>query len=117
MEILASNIQEEEFSMELLFKLFESEERESLSNHKEETIDINHYAIYTDENAKGEIVKLMVIESVDGTVCVTSSASFIRAFERMHCLAERCGEYVHSIKVKDGVSQKNRHFLTAEYIK
>lgn len=118
MEIIRTNIEENEYSMELMFAMFEDDDRQGLSDIAGTTIDIEKYALYTDENAKGEIVKLISIMDADtGVVYVSSSASFIRAFERILCMSEKCGEDISKIEVVEGKSQKNRRFITAKYVK
>lgn len=117
MKIIKTNIQENEYTMELMYNMFESEEREKLSSMEGYTIEFIHFAIVEDENTKGEIAKTLSLESTDGVVYVTTSKSFIQSFERIVDMAEKCGEKVTSVSVKYKKSQRGRNFLVAGYVK
>lgn len=117
MKIIKTNIQENEYTMELMYNMFESEEREKLSSMEGYTIEFTHFAIVEDENAKGEIVKTLSLDSTDGTVYVTTSKSFIRAFERIADMAKKCNEEFTSVSVKYKESQRGRNFLVAGFVK
>lgn len=117
MKIIKTNIQENEYTMELMYNMFESEEREKLSNMEGYTIEFIHFAIVEDENAKGEIVKTLSLDSTDGVVYVTTSKSFILSFERIADMAKKCNEEFTSVSVKYKKSQRGRNFLVAGFVK
>ena len=118
MKIIKTNIKENEYTMELMFKMFEDEGRIRLSNAAGTTVEFGYYAIVEDVNAKGEVVKTLSIEEVKtDTVFVTTSASFIQSFERITTMAENCAEDFRKVSVFFKKSQRGRDFLVAGYVK
>lgn len=118
MEIIKTNIQENEYTMELMYAMFEDENRIGLSDTAGTTVEFDHYAIVEDENAKGEVVKTLSIEDAETrNVYVTTSTSFIQAFERIITMAEKCGEDFRKVSVSFKKSQRGRNFLIAGYVK
>lgn len=118
MEIIKTNIQENEYTMELMFAMFEDENRIRLSDTAGTTVEFDHYAIVEDENSKGEVVKTLSIEEAKThNVYVTTSTSFIQAFERIITMAEKCGEDFRKVSVSFKKSQRGRSFLVARYVK
>ena len=117
MNILKTNIRDDEWNMEIAFNLFESDERTPMKEVAGETLNVTHYVIYEDENSNGDGVKLASIASDKG-VYTTSSASFIRSLEKLHDLAERCGEPLKTLRVYEQKSNRNgRMFLNCAYVK
>lgn len=118
MKIIKTNIQENEYTMELMFAMFEDENRIRLSDTAGTTVEFDHYAIVEDENSKGEVVKTLSIEEAEThNVYVTTSTSFIQAFERIITMAEKCGEDFRKVSVSFKKSQRGRNFLIAGFIK
>lgn len=118
MKIIKTNIQENEYTMELMFAMFEDENRIRLSDTAGTTVEFDHYAIVEDENTKGELVKFLSIEEMETrNVYVTTSTSFIQAFERIVTMAEKCGEDFRKVSVSYKKSQRGRSFLVAGYVK
>lgn len=118
MEIIKTNIQENEYTMELMFAMFEDENRIRLSDIAGTTVEFEHYAIVEDKNSKGEVVKTLSIEEAEThNVYVTTSTSFIQAFERIITMAEKCGEDLRKVSVSFKKSQRGRNFLIARYVK
>lgn len=118
MKIIKTNIQENEYTMELMFAMFEDENRICLSDIAGTTVEFNHYAIVEDENTKGEVVKTLSIEEAEThNVYVTTSTSFIKAFDRITTMAEKCGEDFRKVSVFSKKSQRGRNFLVAGFVK
>lgn len=118
MKIIKTNIQENEYTMELMFAMFEDENRIRLSDTAGTIVEFEHYAIVEDENSKGEVVKTLSIEEAETrNVYVTTSTSFIQAFERIITMAEKCGEDFRKVSVSFKKSQRGRNFLVAGYVK
>lgn len=118
MKIIKTNIQENEYTMELMYAMFEDENRIRLSKTVGTTVEFDHYAIVEDENAKGEVVKTLSIEDAETrSVYVTTSTSFIQTFERIITMAEKCGEDFRKVSVFFKESQRGRNFLVAGYVK
>lgn len=117
MNILKTNIKDNDWNMEIAFNLFESDERTPMKDAAGKILDVSHYVIYEDENSNGDMVKLASIATEDG-VYTTSSASFIRSLEKLHDLAERCGEPLETLRVYEQKSNRNnRMFLNCAYVK
>lgn len=110
MEIIKTNLPENP-TMDDLYSLLEDEDREPLKNLAGTTIDVETYAIYTDENARGEEVKLLAIKAVTGAVAVTNSPTAIRAFERLAKICEMAGGEISSIEVVKEKSKGSREFI------
>lgn len=118
MEIIKTNIQENEYTMELMYAMFEDENRIRLSDTAGTTVEFDHYAIVENENAKGQVVRTLSIEDAETrSVYVTTSTSFIQAFERIITMAEKCGEDFRKVSVSFKKSQRGRNFLVAGYVK
>lgn len=118
MKIIKTNIQENEYTMELMFAMFEDENRIRLSDTAGTTVEFEHYAIVEDENSNGKVVKTLSIEEAEThNVYVTTSTSFIQAFERIITMAEKCGEDFRKVSVSFKKSQRGRNFLVAGYVK
>lgn len=111
MEIIKSNLPEN-VDMETLYDMFESEERKPMKDLAGTVIMVQYFAIYTDENAKGEYVKLLAIMSDEGMVTVTNSASAIRAMERLTKLCEMSKQNLTAIEVIKDKSRNNREFIS-----
>ena len=117
MNILKTNIKDNDWNMEVAFNLFESDSRIPMKEAAGKTLKINQYVIYEDENSNGEMVKLASVATEEG-VYTTSSASFIRSLEKLHDLAERCGEPLENLRVYEQKSARNgRMFLNCAYVK
>lgn len=110
MEIIKSNLPENP-SMDVLYALFEDEDREPLKNLAGSVIDVDTYAVYCDENAKGEVVKLLTLMSTNGKVAVTNSPTAIRAFERIAKLCDMSGTTIKSVEVTKEKSKGSREFI------
>lgn len=118
MEIIKTNIQENEYTMKLMYAMFDDENRIGLSDIAGTTLEFDHYAIVEYENAKGEVVKTLSIEDAEThNVYVTTSNSFIQAFDRITTMAEKCGEDFQKVSVFFKKSQRGRNFLVAGYVK
>lgn len=111
MEIVKANLPENA-DMETLYNMFESEDRTPMKDAACTVIPVKYFAIYTDENAKGENVKLLAIMADGGEVVVTNSASAIRAMERLVTLCEMANQNVTAVEVVKGKSRNNREFIT-----
>lgn len=111
MRIIKSNLPENP-TMNTLYALFEDESRESLKKFAGYTIEVDTYAIYIDENAKGEEVRLLSIMDVHGRVAVTNSPSAIRGFERIVTLCEMSAGEIGTIEIVKGESKGSREYLT-----
>ena len=118
MNILKTNIKDNDWNMETAFNLFESDSRIPMKEAAGKTLTVFQYVIYEDENSSGDMVKLASVATEDGVVYTTSSASFIRSLEKLHDLAERCGEPLKNLRVYEQKSTRNgRMFLNCAYVK
>lgn len=113
MEIIKSNLPEN-VDMETLYNMFESEDRKPMKDLAGTVIPVQYFAIYTDENAKGEYVKLLAVMADTGAVTVTNSASAIRAMERLTKLCEMAKQKLTAIEVTTDKSRNNREFISVK---
>lgn len=111
MKIIKANLPEN-IDMETLYNMFESEDRRPMRDLHDTVIPVKYFAIYTDENAKGEDVKLLAIMADDCEVAVTNSASAIRAMERLVKLCEMANRDEIAVEVVKCKSRNNREFIT-----
>ena len=117
MEIIKTNIKDNEWNMDLSYDMFQSPDRQGVKNCEEQEFHVDKYAVYTEENAKGNTVKLVTILTDEGTVMTTNSPSFIRTFSSIAELAEKSNVEHYVFQVKVAVSRNNREFITAKYVK
>lgn len=118
MEIIRTNIEENDYSIDVFYDMFESEDRAPMKDAAGKTVEVERYAIYEDENGRGETVSLVAIQEHGGKVYVTNSPSFLRAFDRICDMCEMTGATLNKITVEERDSKKNnRKFLTVKYVK
>lgn len=117
MEIVKTNIKDDEWNMDISYDMFESPDREAVKNNSGEIVTIHKFAIYEEHDNNGNIMKLLTILAINGNVYVTSSPAFIRTFERIAELAQRSHLETFSIEFRKEKSKNNREYMTAVYVK
>lgn len=95
-----------------IYQLTMSPEVQKMSDAVGQIIEIEAWAIYEDENSKGELQKILAIKTPENDIFATNSATFKEDFEKMNELFETLGEKVHSITVTSGESKAGRTFIT-----
>ena len=117
MNILKTNIADNEWSMDLSYDMFESPDRLRGADLKHQQVHIDKYCLYEEDNAQGEIVKILTVSTTEGHVFATTSAAFIRTFDRIMELANRCNVKDVCIEIVAERSKNNREYITAKYVK
>jgi len=88
---------------------------QKMSDAETQIIEVSSYALYEDENSKGEVQEILAIMTPEREVFATNSRTFKEDFFKMHELFESLGEEVHSVKVMSGMSKNDRKFITCVY--
>ena len=116
MEIVKTNIKDNEWNMDISYDMFESPYRKPVKDNSEKVATINKYAIYEEYDNNGNVMRLLTMLTVDTEVFVTSSPAFIRTFERIAELAQRSHLDRFSITFRKEKSKNNREYMTAVYV-
>jgi hypothetical protein len=117
MEIVKTNIKDNEWNMDISYDMFESPDRNSVKECSGSTVTINKYAIYEEYDNNGNVMRLLTMMSDEGVVFVTTSPAFIRTFERIAELAQRSHLDTFTITFRKERSKNNREYMTAVYEK
>lgn len=103
----------ENFTMKELYDLTRTPAAVKLSDHVDETIEFDSWAIYEDADQEGEIRQLLSIHTPEGETYTTNSASFIREFRSIVDMARNMEEDFTRVSVMGGTSKAGRKFITA----
>ena len=117
MEIVKTNIKDNEWNMDISYDMFESPDRSAVKDNSGKTVVITKYAIYEEYDNNGGIMRLLTMLTDDNNVYVTSSPAFIRTFERIAELAQRSHIDTFAITFRKEKSKNNREYMTAVYAK
>lgn len=117
MNILKTNIADNEWTMDLSYDMFESPDRLRGADLKGQQVHIDKYCLYEEDNAQGETVKVLTVSTTEGHVFATTSAAFVRTFDRIMELAHKCNVEDVCIEVVAERSKNNREYITAKYVK
>jgi hypothetical protein len=88
---------------------------QKMSDAESQIIEVESWALYEDENSKGEIQSILAIKTPEGEVFATNSATFKEDFVKMNELFNGMGVTVNAIKVSSGTSKLGRKFITCVY--
>lgn len=117
MEIIRTNIEDNEWTMDLSYDMLESDERHSMKVLAgADKVHVEKYILYKDENAQGEEQNFLVIKCINGFF-VTTSPSFIRKFTRILECASRSGVTDINIAVEEIETKNRRKCLSCKYEK
>ena len=117
MNIIKTNIADNEWNMDLFYDMFQSPDRESAKDHAGETYHCDKYCEYEEENGKGEIISLLTVQTTEGIVLTTTSPSFLRTFGCIAELAGKCNVEGYAFSIREEKSKNNREYITAVYEK
>lgn len=117
MEIVKTNIKDNEWNMDISYDMFESPDRSAVKDNSGKTVTINKYAIYEEYDNNGNVMRLLTMLTAENEVYVTSSPAFIRTFERIAELAQRSHLETFEITFRKEKSKNNREYMTAVYAK
>lgn len=117
MEILRTNIADNEWTMDMSYDMLEADDRFSMKELAgADKIPVDKYILYKDENARGEEQNFLVLKSGNGRY-VTTSPSFIRKFSRILECASRSGVADIFIAVEEIETKNRRKCLSCKYVK
>ena len=115
MEIIRTNIADNEWTMDMSYDMLEADDRISMKELAgADEISVEKYILYKEENARGEEQNFLVIKSNNGRF-VTTSPSFIRKFTRILECAERSGVTNIAIAVEEIETKNRRKCLSCKY--
>ena len=117
MEIIRTNIEDNEWNMDMSYDMLEADDRISMKELTgADRIPVDKYILYKDENARGDEQNFLVLKSGNGRY-VTTSPSFIRKFSRILECAQRSGIADFSIAVEEIETKNRRKCLSCKYVK
>lgn len=117
MNIIKTNIADNEWTMDLSYDMFESPDRFRGADLKGEQVHIDKYCLYEEDNMQGDIVRVLTVSTTEGHVFATTSAAFVRTFDRIMELAKKCGVTDVCVEIVAERSKNNREYITAKYVK
>ena len=117
MNIIKTNIKDNEWDMNLSYDMFESPDRLRGVDLEGAKVHIDKFCLYEEDNADGELVKVLTVSTNEGQVFATTSAAFVRTFDRIMELAKRCNVTDVCIEIVAERSKNNREYITAKYVK
>lgn len=117
MEIINTNIDIDEWNMDISYDMFESPDRMAVKDNSGKTVTINKYAIYEEYGNDESVMRLLTMLTTENKVYVTTSPAFIRTFERIAELAYRSHIDRFTITFRKEKSKNNREYMTAVYVK
>ena len=117
MNIIKTNITDNEWTMDLSYDMFESPDRLRGADLKGERIHIDKYCLYEEDNTQGDTVRVLTVSTTEGHVFATTSAAFVRTFDRIMELANKCNVVDVCIEIVAERSKNNREYITAKYVK
>lgn len=117
MNILKTNIADNQWTMDLSYDMFESPDRSRGADLKGQQVHIDKYCLYVEDDACGNPIKILTVSTTEGQVFATTSAAFIRTFDRITELANRCNVKDVCIEIVAERSKNNREYITAKYVK
>lgn len=95
-----------------LYNLTKAPNRHKLVDIKGQTVTLKSWALYEEENNKGEMVKILSITTDGGEGYATNSATFIRDFESAVDMFKEFGDEFHQIQVVPGTSKNGREYIS-----
>lgn len=117
MDIIKTNIADNEWTMDISYDMFESPDRMRGADLKGHQVHIDKYCLYVEEDAWGNPVKILTVSTTEGQVFATTSAAFIRTFDRIMELSRKCKVSDICIEIVAERSKNNREYITAKYVK
>jgi len=98
-----------------LYALTKGNDVRKMADAKGEVLDVLKYVLYTDEDAKGNTMTVLAVETVDGAKYATNSKTFVRNFcDILAIFGAGNEEPPTRFLVGSGVSKGNREYLTCD---
>jgi hypothetical protein len=117
MDIIRTNIADNEWTMDLSYDMFESPDRMRGMDLEGQRVHVDKYCLYVEDDAWGNPIKILTVSTTEGHVFATTSAAFIRTFDRIMELARKCKVTDICIDITAERSKNNRNYITAKYVK
>lgn len=117
MDIIKTNITDNEWTMDLSYDMFESPDRMRGMDLEGQRVHVDKYCLYIEDDAWGNPIKILTVSTTEGHVFATTSAAFIRTFDRIMELAVKCKVTDVCIDITAERSKNNRNYITAKYVK
>lgn len=114
MQVLYTNMKPEDETMENLYNMYESDDRGKMKDEAGTIMDIKFFAVYEDENYKGDTIRLASIMREDGAVFTTNSPSFIRSLIRINDLCTRAKSELKRIEIYSDKGRSGREFINCK---
>ena len=98
-----------------LFSLTKGSQVRMLKDAKGETLDIDQYVLYADDQSDGSTVTVLSLKTKEGAMYATNSGTFIRNFQDILAMYESCGEEPPTrFLVGSAKSKVGRDYLTCD---
>jgi hypothetical protein len=103
----------ENLSMKQAYNLTRNPDSRPMKTLEGATFNIEAYALYEDENAKGETLEVLAVLTSEGDTFSTISSTFKRDFEAIIDVANQYGADLASVDVEviGGESKQGRHYI------
>ena len=96
-----------------MFNMTQGSEVGKLSDKVGETLKLDGWLLYVDENSTGELQQVLVVREESGELSATISATFIEQFTK---LVDFMGDESYSIKIVGKRSKNNREYITCSVV-
>lgn len=98
-----------------IYALTKGNDVRKMTDAKGETLDIRKFVLYTDEDVKGNEMKVLAVETADGIRYATNSKTFVRNFYDICSIFESGNEELPTrFVVGAGRSKGGREYLTCD---
>lgn len=105
------------FTMAEMYRLTKSPEIANLSTVKGQTLELERFIVYEDNNADGEAVVIAAFETVQGELFATNSRTFINDFLDIVTMCDETGAALpKQIKVLEKTGKSGRNYIQCVYI-
>ena len=103
----------ENLTMKQAYNLTRNPDSRPMKTLEGATFNIEAYALYEDENAKGETQEVLAVLTSEGDTFSTISGTFKRDFEAIIDVANQYGADLASVDVEviGGESKQGRHYI------
>lgn len=103
----------ENLSMKQAYNLTRNPDSRPMKTLEGATFNIEAYALYEDENAKGETQEVLAVLTSEGDTFSTISSTFKRDFEAIIDVASQYGADLATVDVEviGGESKQGRHYI------
>lgn len=106
----------EEFTLGEMYNLTRSPKTRKMSDVVGMLVEPKNWLIYEEADKDGNPVTILAIETKDGDMFATNSATFIREFD---FIANMCADFdrgVDCIEVVSGTSKNGRSYITCAFV-